>query len=162
MYVIFTLLVLVGSLVLQTSFFPIIAPKMVIPDLILVIVVYLGLTRGSDTGCTAGFFFGIIEDLCTKRIYLGSNALSKTLVGFFCGLSGKRLYTQSLFSQILCVIVGTVVDILLLLSINGFVANWKQIIFYETLYNLICCPFIVFIFRQGEKRLRVQTPPSRF
>ena len=162
MYVTFTLIVFVSALVLQTSFLPVVAIKAVKPDLILLIVVYLGLVRGSDIGCVSGFFFGLVEDLYSNKIYLGSNALTKTLIGFFCGLSGKRLYTHSLFSQILCVGVGTVVDVVLVWSINSFAANWKQIVFYETLYNIVCCPLMVLIFRQGEKRLGVKSSSPKF
>lgn len=162
MYAAFTLIFFLIAIVLQTS---VLKHVVVIkPDLILIIVVYLGLVRGSNIGCASGFFFGLIEDVCSVGTDLGSNALTKTIIGFFCGISGKRLYTQSLFSQILCVGLGTVVDVILLLSIKGFgsVPNWKQLLLYETLYNIMCCPFIVFLFRQGEKRLGVKTPSPKF
>jgi rod shape-determining protein MreD len=162
MYAVFTLIIFLIAIVLQTSVLKHIV--VIKPDLILVIVVYLGLVRGSNIGCVSGFFFGLVEDACSIGTNLGANALTKTVIGFFCGISGKRLYTQSLFSQILCVGLGTVVDVILLLSIKGFgsVPNWKQLLLYETLYNIICCPLIVFIFRQGEKRLGVKTLSPKF
>jgi len=162
MYTAFTLIIFIIAIVLQTSVLKHITP--IKPDLILIIVVYLGLVRGADTGCVSGFFFGLIEDLCSGGTDLGSNALTKTIIGFFCGISGKHIYTQSLFSQILCVGLGTAVDVILLLSIKGFgsTPNWRQLLLYETLYNTICCPFIVFVFHQGEKRLGVKSPPPKF
>lgn len=160
MYTAFTLILFLIAIVFQTSVLKhdIVAIK---PDLILIIVVYLGLVRGSNIGCVSGFFFGLVEDVCSG-MYLGSNALTKTIIGFFCGISGKRLYTQSLFSQILCVGIGTVADTILLLSINGFVPDWKQIVVYKTVYNIICCLPIVFVFHQGEKRLGVKSPSPKF
>jgi len=100
------------------------------PDLILILVVWLGLVKGSNVGCISGFFFGLFED-GYSGMSLGSNALTKTILGFFCGLSGKRLYTQSLFSHILCVGIGSVVDIMLLLGINGFVQKWETLLLSE-------------------------------
>lgn len=162
MYFIFTLLMFAGALVFQTSVLQIAAIREVKPDLILLIVVYLGLVKGPEIGCVSGFFFGLGADLCSHQINLGSNALTKTLIGFFCGISGKRLYTHSLFSQFLCVGASTLVDVGLSWRINGVATNWKQLIFYEMLYNLICCPLLVLIFRQGEKRWGVKTAPSKF
>ncbi len=159
MYIAFTLIIFLIAIVLQTSVLKHVFA--IRPDLILIIIVYLGLVRGSNSGCVSGFFFGLVEDV-SSGMDLGSNALTKTIIGFFCGRSGKRLYTQSLFSQILCVGIGTVVDTILLFSINGFIPNWKNIVFYKTFYNIICCPFIVLLFRQGEKQLGVKPLPPKF
>jgi rod shape-determining protein MreD len=157
MYVAFTLIVFLGAMVIQTSVLQYLHLEGSKPDLILIIVVYLGLIKGSNVGCVSGFFFGLVEDVYSGMA-LGSNALTKTIIGFFCGLVGKRLYTQSLFSHILCVGLGSVVEVILLLSINGFVPHWRELVLYETLYNIICCPFIVQIFRFGEQRMGKKSP----
>ena len=164
MYTAFTLIIFLIAIVLQTTVFHFLPIGGVKPDLVLIIVVYLGLVKGSDAGCVSGFFFGLIEDICSYGTALGSHALTKTIIGFFCGISGKRIYTQSLLSHLLCVGIGTIVDVVLLLSIKGFgsVPNWKQLVLYQPLYNIICCPLILLIFRQGEKRLGVKTPSPRF
>lgn len=160
MFVAFTLIIFLCAIVFQTSdlleFIKIGDAK---PDLILILVVWLGLVKGSDVGCFSGFFFGLFED-ASSGMSLGSNALTKTILGFFCGLTGKRLYTQSLFSHILCVGIGSVVDMMILLSINGFVPDWKKLLLYRTLYNIVCCPFIVFILRSGDQRLRAKSSSS--
>ena len=152
MYVAFTLIIFLCAMIIQTSILHFFTIGGVKPDLILIIVVYLGLVKGSDVGCLSGFFFGLVED-AYSMMYRGANAFTKTILGFICGLGGKRLYTQSLFSHVLCVGFGTVVDVILLLSINGFVPNWKKLVLYKTFYNMFCCPFIVYIFRFGEQRL---------
>ena len=156
MYVAFSLIIFLCAMVIQTSVLHFFNIEGVKPDLVLLIVVYLGLVKGSDIGCLSGFFFGLIED-AYSRMYLGSNAFTKTLLGFFCGLGGRRLYTQSLFSHVLCVGLGTIVDVVILLSINGFIPNWKKLILYETLYNVAICPFIVYIFRFGERRFNTKS-----
>jgi rod shape-determining protein MreD len=161
MYVILSILLFVIAFVVQTTVFPRIAIEGVKPDLILVITVYLGLVRGPAIGCANGFFAGVIEDVYSG-LYLGSNALTKTIIGFVCGIFGKRLYTQSLFAHMLCVGLSTLIDVILIYSVNGFGPQWKQVLFYETVYNLICCPGIVFVFHQGEKWLGIQSQPPQF
>lgn len=161
MYVILTLLLFIGGLVLQTSVFyrfPIGGMK---PDLIVIMVVYLGLVKGPEIGSVSGFLFGLLHDTVSGTS-LGSNALSKTIIGFFCGVGGKRLYTHSMFSQILCVGISSVVNILLRLSIHGFTTGWQHALLYETLYTLICCPWIVLIFRQIETRFGKQSSSLKF
>ena len=163
MFVIYTLLLFLSALVLQTTLMPFLQIGGIKPDLVLVIVVYLGLIRGPEVGCVSGFFFGLIEDFFSLvGNYLGSNALTKTIIGFFCGMGGRQLYTQSLLSHMLCVSLSTVVDLLIHFSIKGFPPEWKQFILYQTLYNLLCCPFIVLLFRQGEKRWGKLSTSSNF
>ena len=156
MYVVFTLIIFLCAMVIQTTILHFLDLGGVKPDLVVIIVVYLGLVKGSDSGCASGFFFGLVEDIFSG-MHLGSNAFTKTIIGFFCGFSGKHLYTQSLFSHVLCVGLSTAVDVILLLSINGFTLNWKNLVLYETLYNMICCPCIVYIFRFGERRLDIKS-----
>ena len=42
-------------------------------------------------------------------------------------------------------------------SDNGFMTEWRQVFLYETVYNLLCCPFLVIIFRQAEKQLKTSS-----
>lgn len=162
MFAIFTFLLFFSAVVLQTTFMHFLQIGGVKPDLVLVIVVYLGLVHGPEVGSVSGFFFGLIEDFFSFGAYLGSNALTKTIIGFFCGMGGRQLYTQSLFAHMLCVVLSTVGDLILHFSIKGFSPEWKQFILYQTSYNLLCCPFIVLLFRQAEKRWGKQTASSHF
>ena len=124
------------------------------PDLVLIIVIYLGLIEGPNLGCLSGFSLGLFEDAYSGISLGGANALSKTIVGFLSGLVGKRLYTQSLFAHMICVGIGTILDVLLNLSLHGFNPGWKSLVLYESLYNMFCCPWIVLLFRFGERHLR--------
>lgn len=162
MYAAFTFLMLFSAIVLQTTVLHFLPIGGVQPDLVLVIVVYLGLVRGPEIGCVTGFAFGLIEDFFSPGLYIGSNALSKTLVGFFCGAGGKQLYTHSIFSQMLSVVVSTGLDVILHCSIKGFRPEWKMMLLYQIAYNLLCCPFIVLIFRKGEKLWGDKSPSSNF
>lgn len=156
MYIAFTCVVFLAAMVVQTSLLRYVSIGGVRPDLVLIIVVYLGLIRGADIGSLSGFFFGLFEDAFSGT-FLGANALSKTIIGFLCGLLGKRLYTQSYFSHALSIGLGTVIDILLLSSIHGFSSRWQTLLVYEMLYNLVSCPFVIAIFRYGERYVKTTT-----
>lgn len=151
MYAIVTVIIFIGAMVLQTSVLSQIPIGGMKPDLALIIVVYIGLVKGPEMGSLSGFCFGLLHD-AVSGASLGSNALAKTIVGFVCGVGGRRLYTQSFFSQMLGVGVGSVGNILIRLSIHGFTAGWKRELIYETLYTLLCCPWIVLLFRHIEGR----------
>ena len=161
MYAVLTFLMFIGGIVLQTSVFPKIPIGGMKPDTILVMVVYLGLVKGPEVGSLSGFIFGLLHDTVSGAS-LGTNALAKTIIGFFSGIGGKHLYTHSMFSQILCVTLGSVVNILLRLSLHGFMTGWQQALLYETLYTLLCCPWIVLIFRQVETRFGKQSSSINF
>jgi rod shape-determining protein MreD len=66
------------------------------PDVLLLVVISLGLLRGSVTGAVAGFVGGILIDLLTLDT-LGLSSLVLTLAGFWAGryaetsARGKRL-----------------------------------------------------------------------
>lgn len=151
MYCALTLVIVLGALIIQTSVLPFLSLT-IKPDLLLVIVVYLGLRKGQETGCISGFAFGLMQD-ASSEIMFGANGFTKTIFGFLCGIAGKQLYTQSIVTHILCVGFSTVASELILLSLQGFQRDWQQLLLYETCYNMLCCPFIVGIFRSGEKRL---------
>lgn len=155
MYFALTLIIVLGAMVIQTSVFPWLSLT-IKPDLLLVIIVYLGLRNGPEAGCLSGFAFGLMQD-ATSEILFGANAFTKTILGFFNGIVGKQLYTQSVFTHILCVGFSSVISELILLSLQGFQNNWQQLLLYETCYNMLCCPLIVGIFRGGEKRLGMRS-----
>ncbi len=152
MYQAFTVIMFLSAMVLQTSVLHLILPTVgVKPDLVVVLIVYLGLVKGPESGCLSGFGFGLIQDASSGQP-LGTFALTKTILGFFSGVLGKRLYTQSLFSHLLCVGLGSIFEIFTVSLLRGFLPDWKNVLFYETAYNLLCCPIIVSIFRFADNR----------
>lgn len=159
MYFAFSLLVFLCAMIIQTTLLHFFTIGGVKPDLVLIIVIYLGLIEGPNLGCLSGFSLGLFEDAYSGITLGGANALSKTIVGFLSGLVGKRLYTQSLFAHMICVGLGTILDALLSLSIHhDFGPGWKSFMLYETVYNMACCPWIVLLFRFGERHLRPKSP----
>jgi rod shape-determining protein MreD len=74
------------ALVLQTSLFSHLAIRGVVPDLVLLVVVAVGLSYGSDAGLVLGFGAGLLVDLAPPAdSYAGRWALALMVVGYVAG-----------------------------------------------------------------------------
>ncbi len=85
-------------LVLQTTIIRFLAVQMIVPDLILLWIVYLAVRRGQIAATTAGFLLGLAFDLLSgPDSMLGLAALSKTAAGFVAGY----FYSENKITQTL-------------------------------------------------------------
>lgn len=82
-------LVIVAALVLQTTLGLVIAPGGYGIDLVLVAVVFLGLTRGPVIGLLSGTIAGLVQDAMGSGI-VGLGSLAKTIVGYATGVVGAQ------------------------------------------------------------------------
>ncbi len=76
--------VVLGLLIVQTMFLSVLAIGGIVPDILLIWVVYLAITRGQLEATIAGFLVGLLQDATTTQ-FLGLAALTKTIVGFMGG-----------------------------------------------------------------------------
>ncbi|HEY7791321.1 MAG TPA: rod shape-determining protein MreD [Vicinamibacterales bacterium] len=87
---------IVAALVLQTMVGRIAFHGMAVVDLVLVAVVYLGLSSGPVAGLMAGTIGGLLQDGLSSGI-IGIGGLADTIVGFVAGLVGTQfIVTQPL------------------------------------------------------------------
>jgi len=77
-------LVVIGLLLLQTTFLPFIALGGYLPDLFILYLVYIALRRGQIEATISGFIVGLLQDIITTQFF-GLAALSKTIAGFVAG-----------------------------------------------------------------------------
>ena len=85
---------------LQTTVLGIVAVRGVTPDLLLILLVFLALRRGSMSGQIAGFAGGLLEDLVSLAP-LGFHALVRTLVGFSSGMLHGLIRTSAIAVPVL-------------------------------------------------------------
>ena len=71
-------------LLVQLTIVPLISIDGVVPDLILITLVYYSITRGQLFGTVLGASYGLLIDLIAGSL-LGSSMLSKTIAGFIAG-----------------------------------------------------------------------------
>lgn len=92
-------LISLAALLLQTLVLPYAAVGTIVPDAVLIWIVYLAITRGHIAGSTAGFFLGLIMDvLLGGDGMLGLSAFTKTLAGFLAGYTFSEKKTLQTLS----------------------------------------------------------------
>jgi rod shape-determining protein MreD len=99
-------LVVIGLLLLQTTFLPFIALGGYLPDLFILYLVYIALRRGQIEATISGFIIGILQDIITTQFF-GLAALSKTIAGFVAGyFFNENTAEQTLGSYRYVLLVG--------------------------------------------------------
>jgi len=68
-------------------------------DLLLVVVVYVGLTSGSVAGLLTGAVAGLVQDYGLSNGVIGIGGLAKTIVGFLSGVVGTQFIVVQPFPR---------------------------------------------------------------
>jgi rod shape-determining protein MreD len=98
-----------GGSLAQTNLVPAFWIAPVTPDVPLILTVFLGLRRGSEVGCLAGFAMGIIQDAAAGG-QIGAQALTKALAGFGVGLLGRRFWVHNPTVQVAGLVLLTLAE----------------------------------------------------
>jgi rod shape-determining protein MreD len=77
-------LIVLGLLVLQTTFIQWMELGGIVPDILLVWLISLAITRGQIEATVAGFAVGLLQDAASTQFF-GLAALTKTVSGFLAG-----------------------------------------------------------------------------
>ena len=118
---IYSILLFFPVLVIQTTIIPLVAINGVVPDLIIILLVFYTLRNGQIYGTVLGFIYGFLFDLITGSL-LGSTMISKTLAGFIAGYFSNENKRENYFKSyffILIVLLCSVTD----LVINSFFSS---------------------------------------
>ncbi len=93
------------SLILQTSFVPVISIAGIKPDLLIVVLFFFSIKYGVIPGVFVGFVLGLGQDLYSPSL-LGQNAFAKTVTAAFIGLFNERVMrTDPLIKTVLLLVV---------------------------------------------------------
>ncbi len=152
-------LVIFGGGLAQTTFPPALRIGDITPDIPLILVVLLALRRGPELGCLAGFVTGLLQD-ATAGGFIGAQALTKTLIGFFIGQVGGRLWVREPLVQVPGLVLLSLAEGVarfLLLQIFHFPGSFGDLMLYIVLPQSIYNGFIgavVVLTLVGAERLR--------
>jgi rod shape-determining protein MreD len=78
------------ALAVQTTLSRYITSGVLAVDLVLVVVVYVALTSGPESGLLTGAFAGLVQDALSTTGLIGVGGLAKTLIGFLTGIIGTQ------------------------------------------------------------------------
>jgi len=104
-FVKFTFLIL-AALLLQVTLFPAYLRDPFKPNLLVILVAYLGLRQQSPMGGVVVFLLGLLQD-CFSGLYLGLNAFTYLVTYIILRQIADRLYTDSRYLMILVVVLAT-------------------------------------------------------
>jgi rod shape-determining protein MreD len=144
------LLLLLAAVVLQLSFFASFSYEGVVPNLVLLVVVAAGLSRGPELAAVLGFVGGMAVDLVPPADHVaGRWALALVLVGYLSGhvrRDAGRSIAVALATVAGASFVGTSVFALsgMLLRDPAIpVAEALRVIPVAVLYDLLLAPFVL-------------------
>ena len=113
---IYPILIFFPVLVIQTTIIPLISINGVIPDLIIILLVFYTLRNGQIYGTVLGFIYGLLFDLFTGSL-LGSSMLAKSLAGFIAGYFANENKIEIYFKSynfalivLLCSVINSVIN----------------------------------------------------
>lgn len=116
------ILLFIAALLIQIIIVPFVSIEGIIPDLILIILVYYTLKNGQLFGTVLGSVYGLAFDLITGGI-IGSTMFTKTLAGFIAGFfyneNKKDIYFTS-YSFLLIVLLCSIIDSVAFTLISSF------------------------------------------
>ena len=113
------ILLIIVSLILQTTLLVPLRPYGARIDLVLLLTIFAGLYGGEIKGGATGFLGGILEDSLSGSL-LGMGALSKTVVGSFSGFLKTKLYHKDILVQLTVSFLGILIHELIYLCLIFF------------------------------------------
>lgn len=129
--------------ILQANFFSWFNIASIMPNLFIILVLFIGLFTNRTMGTAYGVIVGLFLDLVIGR-NVGINAVSLGLIGFLAAVFDKNFSKDSRMTIMLMVLVATIVTESLnyllnyiFLNINVEILNFIKILSIETVYNLI-------------------------
>ena len=141
-------LLLGAAVLLQSTLLRWVALMGVKPDLALIVLVFVAVRRGSMSAQVPGFLSGLLQDVLSLAP-LGFNALLRTMIGFFYGLTAGSIFVDPVLMPVLLTLVATL--------LKGLVSSLAVVLFripapgfqiftgplwIEMGYNAVLAPFL--------------------
>jgi len=151
-------------IVLQTTFFHLLPVGPVVPDLILVLCVYLGLYHPSVGAAFGAFLLGYSIDIVSSPI-LGFNAFAMSLVYLAVYLCARSIWlhhpiVSSVVVLLAALVKGATMVMIwtIFMSVDGFWAGAARYILWEALLAALLAPLVFALLRRGQHLVDRFTP----
>lgn len=134
--------IVIGCVLIQSNLIDLISIKNIKPDLLLIVLIWLGQREGQFVGTIGGFFIGLIQDIFETQ-FLGLSSLCKSIAGFIAGRMKTKEREPNLINiGTFIFIIGLLHNIIyysirLLGSGYGFLIILFRFILPETFYTLV-------------------------
>jgi len=161
--ILFSSILLIVSGIVQSTWFGAISVFGAIPDLSLVILVWLAYKNGPVEGPVSGFIAGFAED-CISASPLGFHAFVKTFVAAMAGLLHGSFYIDRIFLPLVMGFLATILKavgagfLVLLFGVKMQTYNFlDRILWVEAVYNGLIAPLVFLLLGLLKKVLVSET-----
>jgi rod shape-determining protein MreD len=145
------------ALLLQTTVLHVLSGGRVIPDLVLILCVYLGLHEHNVGGASGAFLLGYLLDSFSGSV-VGLNAFAMTSVYMVVYLMSRRLWMDNVLSAVAMVFLGTFLKgaaivgaLAAYLSIDRLSLQAAQTLFAEALLAAALTPAVFAALRRAKR-----------
>lgn len=121
------------------------------PDILLLVVLYIGFHNGVIVGQVSGFASGLLLDFLSAAPF-GLNAMIRTIMGFLSGLFYKNIHTTGLLIPAILGFVATLFKAFIIFCISFFYPNsivvysiFSSTLWYESILNTLLAPIIFWL-----------------
>jgi rod shape-determining protein MreD len=165
----FLLFFLVGVflIMLQSTFLHLLPIGPIVPDLVLVLCVYLGLHHPTVGAAVGSFLLGYSIDVVSSRM-LGINAFAMSLVFLSVYFSARSIWLHHPVVSFVVVLLASLVKgaalvlvWILFFSVEGFWLGAARYIILEALVAAMLAPLLFALLRRGESYLERFRPAAQ-
>lgn len=128
---------------LQSIFFSHFTIAGIMPNMFVILMLFIGLYMGRTMGCIYGIIFGVFIDIWIGKT-LGLTSIALALIGILSGALEKTLSKDSRITVLLMGIIVTIVYEIILyflqyvtLGINIETLNFVKTLLVEVIYNML-------------------------
>jgi rod shape-determining protein MreD len=144
------LIVYLAVLVMQFGLAKYVSPYGVSPNLMLVCLIFIGLTRGPLEGELIGFAWGISWDAMSTDMF-GSHAFLFTCLGYFSGLLSRKWDESKVSAQMSLALIASLFFMLGMKVVYGifganeYAYNFNYITSLQPFYNMLITPVVFWL-----------------
>lgn len=120
----------------------------VVPDILLLAILYISFHNGSTAGEVSGFCSGLLLDFLSASP-LGLNAMVRTLMGFLGGLLHRNFETSGIAIPVVLGFAATIAKAFIIRFISFFYPGsvlsysiFSSVLWYECAFNALCAPIL--------------------
>jgi len=151
--IIWTVVLCVIAVILQSSVFGRIPFFRVIPDLALCILVFSAYVNGTMTGQVSGFFSGLFQDFLSAAP-LGMNCIIRTIIGALTGIFKGRFFLDIILMPAILCAAATIFKALLVFILHLFMGTavpvysfTSSVFWIELGLNTVFAPFLFLLLK---------------
>lgn len=156
-----------AGIIIEAALAPALLPLQLTPELLLILVIYLGLYRQGFCGGLAAYTLGLMQDSFAGSCLGLYGLIFLTLYLILRGLA-ERLNTESPALLLFMVLCGTLLQAALLIFLLGFLTDagtvWRNILSslpLQALLNVVCAWLLLTILQLLRRHRSLRRPPRR-